>query len=103
MPCSAAVGGADLGAHVAVLDGDVAHGIAHQTAQRSIVAARDGALDVEVADGGAIGIVERGAVALAGLQVERQRIALSVPAISDEPMLVPSFTVLPLKPLRVSS
>ena len=78
MPCSAAVGGADLGAHVAVLDGDVAHGIAHQTAQRSIVAARDGALDVEVADGGAIGIVERGAVALAGLQVERQRIALSV-------------------------
>ena len=78
MPCGAAVGSADLGAHVAVADGDVARGLAHQTSQRTNVVALNQSRHVKVADGGAIGVVERGAVALAGLQVEGQCIALSV-------------------------
>ena len=57
---------------------DVARGLAHQTSQRTNVVALNQSRHVKVADGGAVGIVERGAVALAGLQVERQRIALSV-------------------------
>ena len=76
MKSGTAVGSADFGAHAAVLDGDVAHGIAHQTAH--IVAARDGALDVEVADGGAIDVVERGAELLGGSAVKGQREVLSV-------------------------
>ena len=78
MPCANVDGGADLGAHVAVADGDVARGLAHQTSQRTNAVALNQSRHVKVADGGAVGIVERGAVALAGLQIERQRIALSV-------------------------
>ena len=70
--------GADFGAHVAVIDGDIALGMTHQTAQALIVAARDGAADVEVADGGAVDVVEWSAEVLGGSAVEGQRIALSV-------------------------
>ncbi len=70
--------GADFGAHVAVIDGDIALGMAHQTAQALIGAARNGALDVEVADGGAVDVVERGAEVLGGSAVEGQRVVLSV-------------------------
>ena len=78
MKANAADCGADFGAHAAVLDGDIALGMAHQTAQALIVAARDGAADVKVADGSAIDVVERGAEFLGGSAVEGKRIALSV-------------------------
>ena len=69
---------ADFGAHVAVLDGDIALGTAHQTAQALIGAARNGALYVEVADGGAIDVVEWSAEVLGGSAVEGQCVVLSV-------------------------
>ena len=78
MKANAADCSADFGAHATVLDGDIALGMAHKTAQALIVAARDGALDVEVADGGAIDVVERGAEVLGGSAVEGQRVVLSV-------------------------
>ena len=70
--------GADFGAHAAVLDGDMALGTAHQTAQALVCAARDGALYVEVADGGAVDVVERGAEVLGGSAVKGQCEVLSV-------------------------
>ena len=72
------MGSADFGAHVAVIDGDIALGMAHQTAQALIGATRDGALDVEVADGGAIDVVEWSAEVLGGSAVEGQRVVLPV-------------------------
>ena len=52
--------------------------MAHQTAQALIGAARDGAIDVEVADGGAIDVVEWSAEVLGGSAVEGQCVVLSV-------------------------
>ena len=52
--------------------------MAHQTAQALIGAARDGALYVEVADGGAVDVVEWSAEVLGGSAVEGQRVVLSV-------------------------
>ena len=78
MPRADANGGADLGAHMAVLDGDVARSLAHQTSQRTNVAALNQSRYVKVADGGIVGVVERSTIALTGRQIERQRLALSV-------------------------
>ncbi len=52
--------------------------MAHQTAQALIVATRDGAADVEVADGGAVDVVEWSAEVLGGSAVEGQCVVLSV-------------------------
>ena len=67
-----------MGAHMAVLDGDIALGTTHQTAQTLVCATRDGALNVEVADGGAIDVVEWSAEVLGGSAVEGQCVVLSV-------------------------
>ena len=71
-------GGADLGAHVAVADGEVAVSTAHQSAYVGIGATRDGARHVEVLDGGAVGVLEGGGVHGIGSAVKRQRLALAV-------------------------
>ena len=73
-----AEGSADFGAHAAVIDGDIALRMAHQTAQALVCAARNGAADVEVADGGAVDVVEWSAEVLGGSAVEGQRVVLSV-------------------------
>ena len=67
-----------MGAHVAVADGEVALGTAHQTAQVGIGAALNQSRHVEVLDGGAIGVLEGGGIYGISGVVEVQRIALAV-------------------------
>lgn len=70
--------GADLGAHVAVADGEAALGTAHQTAQVGIGAALNQSRHVKVADGGAVGVLEGGAIHCNGSGLEVQRVTLAV-------------------------